>query len=122
MDTIEILFTLKTFLKIISWKGFWIFSLKFWKIGLFEMYRSISKTEFTRSIQDLVPDIKKSDLLKGKSGIRAQIMMNNGELLDDFMIESSRNIFTVVNAPSPAATSAFAISEQIINYVIENES
>ena len=115
-------FHIKDFLKIISWKGFWIFSLKFWKIGLFEMYRSISKTEFTRSIQDLVPDIKKSDLLKGKSGIRAQIMMNNGELLDDFMIESSRNIFTVVNAPSPAATSAFAISEQIINYVIKNES
>ena len=115
-------FNISDFLKIISWRGFWIFSLKFWKIGLFEMYRSFSKRQFTRSIQKLVPDIKKSDLIQGKSGIRAQIMMDNGELLDDFMIESNRNIFTVVNAPSPAATAAFAISEQIINYVVKNET
>ena len=115
-------FNIADFLKIISWRGFWIFSFKFWKVGLFEMYRSISKTQFTKSIQNLVPDIKKSDLIIGKSGIRAQIMLDSGKLLDDFMIESNRNIFTVVNAPSPAATSAFAISEQIINYVNKNES
>lgn len=115
-------FNLKDFFKIISWKGFWIFSLRFWKIGLFEMYRSISKREFTKSIQSLLPEIKESDLIRGKSGIRAQIMMSDGNLMDDFMIEHDQNIYTVINAPSPAATSAFAISEQIINYIHKNES
>ncbi|MBT4246485.1 MAG: L-2-hydroxyglutarate oxidase [Flavobacteriaceae bacterium] len=115
-------FNLKDFFKIISWKGFWIFSLRFWKIGLFEMYRSMSKRQFTKSIQSLLPEIKESDLIRGKSGIRAQIMMSNGNLMDDFMIENDQNVYTVINAPSPAATSAFAISEQIINYIHKNES
>jgi len=115
-------FNFKDFFKIISWKGFWIFSLRFWKIGLFEMYRSISKRQFTKSIQSLLPEIKESDLIRGKSGIRAQIMMSNGNLMDDFMIENDQNVYTVINAPSPAATSAFAISEQIINYIHKNES
>lgn len=86
------------------------------------MYRSMSKRQFTKSIQSLLPEIKESDLIRGKSGIRAQIMMSNGNLMDDFMIENDQNVYTVINAPSPAATSAFAISEQIINYIHKNES
>lgn len=110
-------FKLSDFLKIIFWKGFWIFALKYWRIGFYEIYRSFSKKEFTKSLKELLPQIKKEDLIKGKSGIRAQIMTEKGDLLDDFLIDSNKGIFNIVNAPSPAATSAFAIADEIINYI-----
>ena len=114
-------FNFSDFSRIIFWKGFWIFAFKFWKIGFYEIYRSFSKKEFTKSLQNLLPKIKKEDLIKGKSGIRAQIMTEKGGLLDDFLIDSDRGIFNIVNAPSPAATSAFAIANEIIDYIKNNE-
>ena len=92
-------FNFSDFSRIIFWKGFWIFAFKFWKIGFYEIYRSFSKKEFTKSLQNLLPKIKKEDLIKGKSGIRAQIMTEKGGLLDDFLIDSDRGIFNI-NAPS----------------------
>ena len=105
------------FFQIISWKGFWKFTRLFWKIGLYEYYRSFSKNEFTRSIKELVPDIKKKDLIIGKIGIRAQIMTSEGELMDDFLVDKNNGIYNVINAPSPAATSSLAITKNIINQI-----
>ena len=105
------------FFQIISWKGFWKFTRLFWKIGFYEYYRSFSKNEFTRSIKELVPDIEKEDLIIGKIGIRAQIMTSEGELMDDFLVDKNNGIYNVINAPSPAATSSFAIAKNIINQI-----
>ena len=110
-------FNLKDFFKIILWKGFWKFIKKVWRYGFYEYYRSFSKTEFTRSLQNLVPEIKKEDLILGKTGIRAQILSYEGKLIDDFLIDKNDKIFNVVNAPSPAATSSFAIAKSIINKI-----
>jgi hypothetical protein len=89
--------------------------LKYWKIGLFEMARSFSKRKFTESLKELVPGIKKEFLIEGKTGIRAQIITRNGELYDDFLLDKNERILNVINAPSPAATSSFAIAREIIN-------
>lgn len=102
-------------INIISWRGFWLFAIKYWKIGLFEMARSFSKRKFTESLKELVPEIKKEFLIEGKTGIRAQIITRNGELYDDFLIDKNERILNVINAPSPAATSSFAIAREIIN-------
>ena len=110
-------FSLKDFSKILFWKGFWKFIIKVWRYGFYEYYRSFSKTEFTRSLQNLVPEIKKEDLIPGKTGIRAQILSYEGKLIDDFLIDKNDKIFNVVNAPSPAATSSFAIAKSIINKI-----
>lgn len=110
-------FKLYDFYKIISWIGFWKFSKKFWKIGFYEYYRSFSKREFTRSIQKLIPALRKNNLKLGKSGIRAQILTSDGELFDDFLVDNNNEIYNVVNAPSPAATASFAIARGIINHM-----
>ena len=102
------------FKQILIWKGFWIFALKFWKIGLYEIYRSFSKRAFTRSLQTLIPSITIDDLETTKSGIRAQVLSNQGDLLDDFLIDENKGIINIINAPSPAATSCFAIAEDIL--------
>ena len=64
-----------------------------------------------------MPNISGGILLRGKSGIRAQIINKNGELLDDFLIDKNKRVINVVNAPSPAATSSFAIAKQIIKLI-----
>ena len=110
-------FKLKDFIDIVTWRGSWVFFLKNWKIGLYEFSRSLSKRKFAKSLKQLVPDISTKKIIVGKSGIRAQIVTKNGELLDDFLIDKNQNIINVVNAPSPAATSAFAIAKEIVKLV-----
>ena len=110
-------FKLKDFIDIVTWKGSWVFFLKNWKIGLYEFSRSLSKRKFAKSLKQLVPEISTKKIVVGKSGIRAQIVTKNGELLDDFLIDKNKNIINVVNAPSPAATSAFAIAKEIVKLV-----
>ena len=47
--------------------------------------------------------------------IVSQIITRNGELYDDFLLDKNERILNVINAPSPAATSSFAIAREIIN-------
>ena len=110
-------FRWKDFNQILLWRGFWIFALKFWKIGVFEIYRSFSKRAFTKSLQTLIPSITIDDLEPTKSGIRAQVLSNDGSLLDDFLIDQNKLITLIINAPSPAATSSFAIAEDVLKKI-----
>lgn len=93
--------------------GFQKVAMKYWKDGLYEMYRSYSKTAFTKALQRLVPEINKDDLEIGNAGVRAQACDSKGNLSDDFLIFEDKNIINVCNAPSPAATSSLAIGESI---------
>ena len=56
-------------------------------------------------------------LIKGESGIRAQLMNINGGLEQDFCIRRKDNIISILNAPSPAATSSIAIADYLIEYL-----
>lgn len=97
----------------ITWPGFWKIVLKYGRTGTMEMYRSLSKTSFTKSLQKLIPEIQEDDLIPGGAGVRAQACDRKGNLLDDFDIKRSDNIIHVRNAPSPAATSCLSIGKQI---------
>jgi len=101
------------FAESLAWPGFQKVALKYWKTGLGEMYRSFSKTAFTKALQKLVPDIQEKDLTHGGAGVRAQACDRNGGLVDDFMILEEKQVINVCNAPSPAATSSLAIGETI---------
>ena len=101
----------------ISFKGFWKFILKHKYMCLKELYQSISKKQFTKALQKLVPNIKEDDLIKCGSGVRAQAMSNTGELIQDFEIIMKDNICNVINCPSPAATSSLAIADYIIKKI-----
>jgi L-2-hydroxyglutarate oxidase LhgO len=45
--------------------------------------------------------------------VRAQAVSSKGALIDDFVIEQSRNAIHVLNAPSPGATASLAIGRQV---------
>jgi len=98
---------------IIRYGGFWRMSMTYWKAGIAEEIRSFWKETFVRSLQKLVPEIRKRDLQSATAGVRAQAVDTKGRLLQDFSIVSTRNSIHVLNAPSPAATACLAIGRHI---------
>ncbi|WP_158827766.1 L-2-hydroxyglutarate oxidase [Mucilaginibacter lacusdianchii] len=100
-----------------SWPGFWKIVAKYGKTGMGEIYRSLSKSAFTKALQALVPEIQEDDLVPGGAGIRAQACDRKGILIDDFNILKRNNIVHVRNAPSPAATSSLAIGKYISSQI-----
>jgi L-2-hydroxyglutarate oxidase len=102
----------------LCYPGLWKFLAKYPSICSYEIYRSLSKKEFCRSLQKLVPEIREDDLETGGSGVRAQAMMPDGKLVEDFYFEEKRGVLHVVNAPSPAATASLAIGSKIAERVL----
>ena len=98
----------------LSFSGFRAVAKKYWKMGLEENYRSLSKRAFTKALQRLVPAITSDDLKPGGSGVRAQAVASDGTLLDDFVIKQTGRAIHVLNAPSPGATASLAIGERIV--------
>ena len=49
------------------------------------------------------------------SGVRAQAVGRDGTLVDDFVISETPGTSHVRNAPSPAATSAFALARELVD-------
>ncbi|MBH51886.1 MAG: L-2-hydroxyglutarate oxidase [Chloroflexi bacterium] len=108
------------FISTLLYSGFWVMTRKYWKTGMQEMYRSFSKDAFTKSLQKLLPEVKKSDLVPSGAGVRAQAVDRTGFLLDDFHIVETDQAIHVQNAPSPAATSSLGIGNHITNIALKN--
>jgi len=98
----------------LTYRGFIRMGLKHWKMGMGEMWRSLSKAAFVRALQRLVPEIKASDLESAPAGIRAQAVAPDGELVDDFLIVEADRVVNVCNAPSPAATASLQIGATVV--------
>jgi L-2-hydroxyglutarate oxidase len=105
--------------EVLSYPGFIKLAAKYWRAGAGEMWRSFSKVAFVRALQRLIPEISADDLETAPAGIRAQAVLSNGELVDDFLIQANKNIINVCNAPSPAATSSLNIGKHIVDIVAE---
>ena len=106
-------FSLRDTLTTITFPGFWRMAAKYWRQGMAEYYRSLSKAAFLRSLQRLVPELRDQDMRPGGSGVRAQALDRQGKLLDDFHILRTGNVIHVCNVPSPAATASIIIGRQI---------
>lgn len=97
----------------LTYPGFWCMAARYWRMGLYELYRSLSKSAFVRALQRLVPDISAADIVPGQTGVRAQAVEKGGALVDDFRIIQTPKAIHVLNAPSPAATASLAIGRHI---------
>jgi L-2-hydroxyglutarate oxidase len=102
-----------------TWPGFQRVAVKYWRSGLGEMHRSLSKAAFVRALQRLVPEIRSEHLVTGGAGIRAQACDRQGQLLDDFDLRGQGRVIQVCNAPSPAATASLAIGQTLAQRVLE---
>ena len=106
-------FRLEDLSRMVSYRGFWIMGLRYWRTGAYEYYRSFSRRGFVRALSKLVPEISERDLAEGGSGVRAQSVTPDGSFVDDFKIVEGPNAIHVLNAPSPAATASLAIGRHI---------
>lgn len=111
-------FDLRDFAEVMTYPGFWKLAAKHADEGIQEMIRSFSKAAFVRSLQKLIPEVQASDLIPTHAGVRAQALMNDGKLVDDFLIVKGENSVHVCNAPSPAATSSIEIGNAIAQQVL----
>jgi L-2-hydroxyglutarate oxidase len=97
-----------------AFRGFQRFAARHWRMGLAEVRRSLSKAAFVRALQRLLPALRAEQLEPAPSGVRAQALLDSGELVDDFLIQRVGACVHVLNAPSPAATACLAIADQIV--------
>ena len=104
--------------KVLTYPGMIKLGKKYLKTGLSEMYRSLNKKVFVKEIKKLINDVSSEDITQIPSGVRAQAVDQEGNLLDDFLFEEGSSSLHVLNSPSPAATASLAIGESIASKIL----
>ena len=112
-------FNLRDFTEVMAYPGFWKLAAKHADEGIKEIIRSFSKAAFVQSLQKLIPEVQAQDVVPTHAGVRAQALMGDGKLVDDFLIVQGQNSIHVCNAPSPAATSSLEIGKAIVERIKE---
>jgi L-2-hydroxyglutarate oxidase len=107
-------FNVKDSLQALSYKGTLRLFAKNWSKGIEEYRRAFSKKLFVKELQRMMPSISEEDVIATRSGVRAQAVGTQGQMIDDFKIIRSKGVTHVINAPSPAATACMAIADEII--------
>lgn len=98
---------------LLTYPGSWRIARRHWRYGAGELRRSLSKAAFTTAVRRLLPDITASDLRPAPAGVRAQAVLRDGTLVDDFLLTDGPHTVHVLNAPSPAATASLPIGREI---------
>ncbi|MGW1516598.1 L-2-hydroxyglutarate oxidase [Streptomyces sp. NPDC002287] len=96
-----------------AWPGSWRMAGRHWRYGAGEIHRSLSKAAFTEAVRRLLPGVTEADLTPAPAGVRAQAVLRDGSLVDDFLIREAPRTVHVLNAPSPAATASLPIGREI---------
>ncbi|MEU3019326.1 L-2-hydroxyglutarate oxidase [Nocardiopsis sp. NPDC007018] len=103
----------------LAWPGFWRLARRHWAVGARETLVSASRAVFAGQARRLLPELTAADLRPAPAGVRAQALGRDGELLDDFHVDTHGRVVCVRNAPSPAATSSLAIAEFLYDHHVE---
>lgn len=98
--------------------GLWRLARRYPRTAADEVLRSLSRRRFAKSLARLVPAIERQDLVRAHAGVRAQALLPDGTMVQDFLIETAPNQVHVLNAPSPAATSALEIARHVADQVV----
>lgn len=102
--------------------GFWRFAFRNIPAAMRESKTVFSQKNFINEATKYVPTLSNMTVKPATRGIRAQAMMPDGKLVDDFVIRREGNITHIRNAPSPGATSSLAIAEYIVREVMQGKA
>ena len=100
--------------EILTYPGFQNLAARHWRKGLRELLQSMSKAVYLQAARHLIPTVQMDDLVAARAGVRAQALHPDGSLEDDFLIMETDRVVNVINAASPAATSALNIGSLIV--------
>ncbi|MEW1658229.1 MULTISPECIES: L-2-hydroxyglutarate oxidase [unclassified Streptomyces] len=101
----------------LAFRGSWRIARRHWRHGAGELHRSLSRRAFADAVRRLLPDARDEDLLPSPAGVRAQAVLPDGTLVDDFLFTESPGMIHVLNAPSPAATASLPIGREVARRV-----
>jgi L-2-hydroxyglutarate oxidase LhgO len=105
--------------EMLSFDGFWKMARRYWRMGAAEQYRALVKSAFAAALKKMVPELTEDDLAPGGSGVRAQAVDRQGNLLDDFHFVHAPGMIHVCNVPSPAATASLEIGREVVDMMVE---
>ncbi|MGA9596860.1 MAG: L-2-hydroxyglutarate oxidase [Acidimicrobiia bacterium] len=98
---------------VIAYPGFRRLAGRHLLSGTKELVNSRSTRLYARLARRLIPALRRDHLLTGGAGVRAQAVDAQGNLVDDFVIETAGATVHVLNAPSPGATASIAIGKYV---------
>ncbi|MFC6696207.1 L-2-hydroxyglutarate oxidase [Nocardioides daphniae] len=102
----------------LAWPGTWRVARRFWRTGVDEVATAASRRRQLAAARAYVPSLRAEELDGTQhAGVRAQAVGRDGTLVDDFVLSRSGAVTHVRNAPSPAATSAFALARELVDRV-----
>ncbi len=97
----------------LAWPGAWRMGRRHWRYGAGELRRSVSRPAFVAAVRRMLPAVAETDLVRAGAGVRAQAVLRDGGLVDDFLIQEGQRAVHVLNAPSPAATASLPIGREV---------
>lgn len=108
---------LATLRELALWPGARRLARRQWRHAAAELAGSIDRRRVVADAARYLPGLGPGDVTSARSGVRAQAVSDDGQLIDDFVLETDGAVTRVRNAPSPAATSSLAIAERIAERV-----
>lgn len=106
-------FDLRDTLSFVGFPGFWKLAWKHRRHVGRELRGSLSRAAYLDECRKYCPSLTLSDLLPYRAGVRAQVVMRDGDAVEDFLFLDTPRMLHVCNAPSPAATSSIPIGGMI---------
>ncbi len=94
--------------------GTWRVLARYPRAGLKELGYALSPALYLRAVRRYCPTLTAADLLPYQCGIRAQAVSPDGRLIHDFLLRRTPRTLHVCNAPSPAATAALPIADEVV--------
>lgn len=98
---------------ILRFPGFWKFVRRHVRSGVAEQWNSLYRPGYLSLVRKYCPSLTVEDLGPEEAGIRAQAIRADGSMVEDFLVLDTDRMVHVLNAPSPAATSAIPIGAMI---------
>lgn len=111
-------FNLRDAWSTIAFAGFWRLVARYWRASITELRNSTCSKQYLKEVRKFCPSIQKADLQPYPAGIRAQAVLRDGTLVHDFLFKQTARSLHVLNAPSPAATSAIPIGRMIVDRLL----
>ncbi len=99
--------------EILTYPGFLRLARRHWRKGLAELLQAVSTRYYLRAMRHLIPAIGLKDIRKGRTGVRAQALTPQGEMVDDFLFAEQPRLVHVLNAASPAATAGLHVGRLV---------
>ncbi len=100
--------------EILRYRGFHALAAQHWRKGFLELRQSLSKRYYLSTLRRLIPELGIDDIEPVPSGVRAQALLPDGTMADDFVILELPRVVNVCNAASPAATASLNVGKTIM--------